>query len=78
MRVADPRTGTACDDEFTCSSAGALALLPVAELPVGASVGFVVPFKPERIPAWFEQLLEELFGGGGVPKEYMARWLMIG
>ena len=31
-----------------------------------------IGYKPEEIPQWFQDLLDELFDGAGVPKEYMA------
>ena len=33
---------------------------------------YEIGFKPEEIPTWFQDLLDELFDGKGVPKEYMA------
>jgi len=56
--------GFVIDDEFPCSSAGEMRTL---------APGLVeVSFQPETIPQWFQDLLDDLFGGKGVPKEYMA------
>ena len=52
------------DDEFPCSSAGEMRMLESGVYEIG--------YKPEEIPQWFQDLLDELFDGRGVPKEYMA------
>ena len=52
------------DDEFPCSSAGEVQVLESGVYEIG--------YKPEEIPQWFQDLLNELFDGKGVPKEYMA------
>ncbi len=52
------------DDEFPCSSAGEMRLLASGMCEIG--------YKAEEIPQWFQDLLDELFDGRGVPKEYMA------
>jgi len=77
MRVAHSLHPVFVDDEFSTSSAGELRAVATPSSSgddhdeAGRAV-FEVPYLPEQIPGWFEQLLEELFGGGGVPKEYMA------
>ena len=73
MRVAHSLHPVFVDDDFATSSAGELRAVatPSSGDDAGRAV-FEVPYLPEQIPGWFEQLLEELFGGGGVPKEYMA------
>jgi hypothetical protein len=56
--------GFVIDDEFPCSIAGEMRSL---------EPGLVeVEFQPETIPQWFQDMLDDLFGGKGVPKEYMA------
>ena len=52
------------DDDFPCSSAGTIQAL-------GSGV-YEIGYKPEEIPQWFQDVLDELFAGKGVPKEYMA------
>ena len=64
MRLNDETNGIRIDDEFECGSAGEIQR-------AGDSV-YEIGYKPETIPDWFEQLLDELFDGAGVPKEYMA------
>ncbi len=52
------------DDNFPCSSAGEMRIIESGINEIG--------YKPEEIPQWFQDLLDELFDGAGVPKEYMA------
>ena len=52
------------DDNFPCSSAGEMRIIESGISEIG--------YKPEEIPQWFQDLLDELFDGAGVPKEYMA------
>ena len=52
------------DDDFPCSSAGDMRIIESSISEIG--------YKPEEIPQWFQDLLDELFDGAGVPKEYMA------
>ena len=64
MRLEDPANGIVIDDAFPCSSAGEIRRIGEDRYEVG--------YKPERIPDWFQELLDSLFAGAGVPKEYMA------
>lgn len=64
MRLNDETNGIHIDDEFECGSAGEIQR-------AGDSI-YEIGYKPETIPDWFQQLLDELFDGAGVPKEYMA------
>jgi len=64
MKLEDANNGIMIDDEFPCSSAGETRLLAPGSYEVG--------FQPEEIPQWFQGLLDDLFKGKGVPKEYMA------
>ena len=64
MAAEDREHWVTVDGDFPCGSAGEIRLVESGRFEVG--------FKPEQIPAWFQALLDELFGGGGVPKEYMA------
>ena len=64
MRLCDEDWEITLDDEFPCSSAGKLS--------VRAPGVYQVGYKPEEIPKWFSDLLDELFDGAGVPKEYMV------
>ena len=52
------------DDNFPCSSAGEMRIIESGISEIG--------YKSEEIPQWFQDLLDELFDGAGVPKEYMA------
>ena len=52
------------DGDFPCGSAGEIRVVEPGRFEVG--------FKAEQIPDWFQVLLDGLFGGGGVPKDYMA------
>ena len=52
------------DDNFPCSSAGEMRIIESGISEIG--------YKKEEIPQWFQDLLDELFDGAGVPKEYMA------
>ena len=52
------------DDNFPCSSAGEMRAIESGISEIG--------YKPEEIPQWFQDVLDELFDGAGVPKEYMA------
>ncbi len=52
------------DSDFACSSAG-----PVRKLDGGV---YEVDYQREELPQWFQDVLDELFDGAGVPKEYMA------
>jgi hypothetical protein len=65
MKLEDPDNGVVIDDEFPCSSAGDMRVLKPGVFEVG--------FQPENIPRWFQQVLDDLFDGKGVPKEYMAQ-----
>lgn len=64
MKLEDADLGIVIDDEFPCSSAGEMRVL-------GSGV-YEIGYQPEEIPKWFQDLLDELFDGKGVPKEYMA------
>ncbi len=64
MRLMDTVAGIEVDDEFPCSSAG--------EMRITANGCYEIGYQPEEIPRWFQDLLDELFAGAGVPKEYMA------
>jgi hypothetical protein len=64
MELRDQETGIVVDDAFPCSSAGDIRRVGDDRYEIG--------FKPEEIPGWFQDLLNELFDGAGVPKEYMA------
>ena len=64
MELRDRETGIVIDDLFPCSSAGEIRQTGDGRYEIG--------FKPEEIPGWFQGLLNELFDGAGVPKEYMA------
>ncbi len=64
MRLVDTDAGIQIDDEFPCSSAGEMRITPGGLYEIG--------YQPEEIPRWFQDLLDELFAGAGVPKEYMA------
>jgi hypothetical protein len=64
MRLSDADYGIEIDDEFPCSSAGEMRNLEPGSYEIG--------FQPEEIPQWFQDVLNELFDGAGVPKEYMA------
>ena len=64
MRLVDDGAGIRIDDEFPCSSAG--------EMRVEGEGSYEIGYQPEEIPQWFQDLLDELFDGAGVPKEYMA------
>lgn len=64
MRLVDADAGIQIDDEFPCSSAG--------EMRAAGDGHYEIGYQPEEIPRWFQDLLDELFGGAGVPKEYMA------
>ena len=64
MRLEDTDLGIVIDDDFPCSSAGEMRVLEPGVYEIG--------YKPEEIPKWFQDLLDELFDGKGVPKEYMA------
>lgn len=64
MILDDETNGIHIDDEFECGSAGEIQR-------AGDSI-YEIGYKPETIPDWFQQLLDELFDGAGVPKEYMA------
>jgi len=52
------------DSDFICGSAG--------EIRASSANTYEIGYQPEKIPQWFQDLLNELFGGRGVPKEYMA------
>ncbi len=64
MRLVDDDAGIEIDDEFPCSSAGEMRITNGGRYEIG--------YQPEEIPQWFQDLLDELFDGAGVPKEYMA------
>ncbi len=64
MALNDEANGIQIDDAFECSSAG--------EIRKSGAGCYEIGFKPEEIPEWFQQVLNELFDGAGVPKEYMA------
>ena len=64
MILKDLEFGIEVDDEFPCSSAGDMRILEPGKYEVG--------YQPEEIPQWFQDVLDELFDGAGVPKEYMA------
>lgn len=64
MNLEDIDNGIVIDDEFPCSSAGEMRVLESGVYEIG--------YQPEEIPKWFQDLLDELFDGAGVPKEYMA------
>ncbi len=64
MTFSDSNSQITIDSDFPCGSAGAVHLLP--------SGIYEIAYQPEDIPQWFQDLLNELFNGAGVPKEYMA------
>lgn len=64
MELTDRESGIVIDDAFPCSSAGGMRRVEDGR--------FEIDYKPEAIPGWFQDLLNELFDGAGVPKEYMA------
>lgn len=64
MTFEDPKNGILIDSDFPCSSAG-----PVRVLDAGV---YEVDYQREELPQWFQAVLDELFEGRGVPKEYMA------
>ena len=49
------------DADGDCGSAGDIC---------AADGRYLVAPKPEPVPEWFAQALEEHFGGAGVPREY--------
>ena len=65
MKFEDSQSGIAIDSEFPCGSAGAVRALE--------SALYEIAYQPEEIPRWFQDTLDELFAGAGVPKEYMAQ-----
>ena len=64
MRLVDSDNGIEIDNDFTCSSAGEMRVLEAGIYEIG--------YQPEELPQWFQDVLDELFDGKGVPKEYMA------
>lgn len=64
MTFSDPQNQITIDSDFPCGSAGQINPLP--------SGTYEIAYQPEEIPQWFQDLLNELFNGAGVPKEYMA------
>lgn len=52
------------DSDFSTGSAGNVRSL--------SPDMYEIAYQPEEIPQWFQDLLNELFDGRGVPKEYMA------
>ena len=64
MKFSDADAGISIDSEFPCGSAGSARRLD--------DLFYEIGYQPEAIPDWFQALLDELFEGGGVPKEYMA------
>ncbi|MDP6775932.1 MAG: M14 family zinc carboxypeptidase [Candidatus Latescibacteria bacterium] len=64
MKLVDTDKGIEIDSDFPCSSAGDMRILEDGSYEIG--------FQPEELPQWFQDVLDELFDGKGVPKEYMA------
>lgn len=64
MTLEDAEAGIALDGDFPCASAGEMRKLGDCLYEIG--------YRSEEIPEWFQALLDELFQGRGVPKEYMA------
>lgn len=51
------------DADFPCACCGSIES-------TGTDTGFRICTKPETLPAWFQETLDRLFNGRGVPKEY--------
>lgn len=64
MTFHDQVRGIVIDSDFPCGSAGQVRMLPSGVYEVG--------YQPEEIPKWFQDVLNALFSGAGVPREYMA------
>ena len=64
MKFIDTESSISIDSEFPCGSCGAVRKLE--------NMFYEVSYQPEIIPAWFQDLLDKLFEGAGVPKEYMS------
>ncbi|MBT3605046.1 MAG: hypothetical protein HN521_18455, partial [Candidatus Latescibacteria bacterium] len=62
MKFTDPNI--IIDSNFISGSAGNIRAL--------STNMYEIAYQPEEIPQWFQDLLNELFDGRGVPKEYMA------
>ena len=62
MMYTDPDTHIHIDADFECGSGGAIRKI--------AAAAYAVEPKPESVPDWFLQALNQHFGGAGVPREY--------
>lgn len=61
-RLKDKDAGITLDAEFPCASCGGIRKLTAGH--------YEVDYRREELPAWFQAVLDELFQGRGVPKEY--------
>ncbi len=60
----DPENKLTIESDFDCGSAG--------EIRKVGEVAYEVDPKPETVPDWFAEALQENFEGAGVPREYSA------